>query len=85
LEDAHTGVRLGDIAQKNFTVARAGDVVFDVVERMWRRNATMAIVTKASGRLPRGSDVVGMISKEHIADSVADSIRPYSTEATGPV
>jgi hypothetical protein len=29
--------------------------------------------------------VVGMISKEHIADSVADSIRPYSNEAHGPV
>lgn len=85
LEEAHSGVRLGDIAQKNFTVARAGDVVFDVVERMWRRGASMAIVTKGSGRTPRGPHVVGMISKEHIADSVADSIRPYSTEARGPV
>lgn len=85
LADAHSGVRLGDIAQKNFTVARAGDVVFDVVERMWRRGASMAIVTKGSDRTPRGKHVVGMISKEHIADSVADSIRPYSTEATGPV
>jgi hypothetical protein len=45
----------------------------------------MSIVTKGSGRTPRGANVVGMISKEHIADSVADSIRPYSTEARGPV
>jgi CIC family chloride channel protein len=59
--------------------------VFDVVERMWRRKASMSIVTKGSGRTPRGVHVVGMISKEHIADSVADSIRPYGTEAKGPV
>jgi CIC family chloride channel protein len=78
-------VPLGDIAQKNFTVARASDVVFDVVDRMYRRRASMAIVTKGSGRLPRGSNVIGMISKEHIADSVADSIKPYSSETNEPV
>jgi CIC family chloride channel protein len=84
LEGAYSGVPLGDIAQKNFTIARAEDVVFDVVERMWKRRASMAIVTTGTG-LPRGTQVVGMISKEHIADSVADSIRPYGTEARGPV
>ena len=85
LEGAYSGVLLGEIAQKNFTVARAGDVVFDVVERMWKRGASMSIVTKSSGRMPRGKDVVGMISKEHIADSVADSIRPYGNETNGPI
>jgi len=45
----------------------------------------MAIVAKSSGRMPRGKDVVGMISKEHIADSVADSIRPYGNETNGPI
>jgi CIC family chloride channel protein len=84
LEGAYSGVPLGEIAQKNFTVARAGDVVFDVVERMWRRGASMAIVTKGSGRTPRGANVVGMISKEHIADSVADSVRPYANEMSEP-
>jgi Voltage gated chloride channel len=80
VESAYAGVLLGDIAQKNFTVARASDVVFDVVERMWQRRANMAIVTKTSGRTPLGKDVVGMIFKEHIADSVADSIRPYGSD-----
>jgi CIC family chloride channel protein len=85
LEGSYSGVLLGDIAQKNYTIARAQDVVFDVVERMWRHGASMAIVTKSSGHLPRGKHVIGMISKEHIADSVAESIRPYGTEARGPV
>jgi len=85
LEGAFSGVRLGDIAQKNFTVSRAQDVVFDVVQRMWRRNSALSIVTKGSGYTPRAKNVVGMISKEHIADSVADSIRPYGNEAHGPI
>ncbi|HTQ82636.1 MAG TPA: chloride channel protein [Pseudolabrys sp.] len=85
LEGAYSGVRLGEIAQKNFTIARAEDVVFDVVERMWKRGANMAIVTKGAGHTPRGKHVVGMISKEHIADSVADSIRPYGNETKGPI
>jgi len=85
LETAFSGVRLGDIAQKNFTIARAQDVVFDVVERMWKRSASMAIVTKGGVRTPRAGNIVGMISKEHIADSVADSIRPYGTEHGGPI
>jgi chloride channel protein, CIC family len=80
LESAYSGVRLGDIAQKNFTVSRAEDVVFDVVDRMWRHGASMSIVTKGGRRVPRAGNIVGMISKEHIADSVADSVRPYSSE-----
>ncbi len=84
LESAYSGVRLGDIAQKNFTVSRAEDVVFDVVDRMWRRGASMSVVTKGDRRVPRAGNIVGMISKEHIADSVADSIKPYSSDLSKP-
>ena len=76
LEDAYSGITLGSLAQRNYTIARAEDVVFDVVDRMWKRNAGMAIITKGAGR-PRAANVVGVIDKEHIADSVADSVRPY--------
>lgn len=76
LEDAHKGVPLADIVQRNFTLAREEDIVFDVVTRMSRRGAAMAVVTKAQGR-PRAGDVVGIITKEHIADSVAESVKPY--------
>ena len=37
---------------------------------MWRRNAIMAVVL-------RGGEVAGVITKEHVADSVADSIKAY--------
>jgi Voltage gated chloride channel/CBS domain len=75
-DDVHKGVPLGEIVRRNFTIAREDDVVFDILNRMTRRGASMAIVTKARRRA-RASDIVGVISKEHIADSVAESIRPY--------
>jgi len=76
VEQAYSGVRLGDVAQRNFTVAREADIMFDVVQRMARHNASMAVVVKGRGR-GRPSEIIGVISKEHIADSVAESIRPF--------
>ena len=78
LEDAYSGVTLGDVAQRNFTLARENDIVFDIVQRMARHDASMSVVTKIGGRY-RPSAIVGVISKEHIADSVAESIRPFGT------
>ena len=76
VEQAYSGVRLGDVAQRNFTIAREADIMFDVVQRMSRHDAAMAVVVKGRGR-GRPSEIVGIISKEHIADSVAASIRPF--------
>jgi CIC family chloride channel protein len=77
LEDRYTGVNLGQIAQRNFTVARGDDIAYDVIRRMWRRKAAMAVVVKDTHRIPQAGDVLGIISKEHVADSVAASIIPY--------
>jgi chloride channel protein, CIC family len=76
IEAAYSGVTMATVAQRNFTLARENDIVFDIVHRMSRRAAAMAIVIKTGGR-GRPAEVVGIISKEHIADSVADSIKPF--------
>jgi len=76
IEAAFKGVSFGDIAERNFTLARESDLMFDVVQRMARREATMAIVSKNDGRW-RSGHIVGIISKEHVADSVAKSIKPF--------
>jgi chloride channel protein, CIC family len=76
LADGFTGVMLGDIADRRFTIAQEDNVMFDVIRRMTRRCASMAVVTRGHGR-PRAADVIGVISKEHIADAVAESIKPY--------
>jgi CIC family chloride channel protein len=70
------GVSLGDVADHNFTLARENDAVFNVVYRMARHNAVMAVVARTEGRW-RPSQIVGVISKEHVADSVSESIKPF--------
>ncbi|HEX3432011.1 MAG TPA: chloride channel protein [Rhizomicrobium sp.] len=77
LEMAFAGVTLGELANSSFTIARPQDIMFNVIGRMWRRNAVMSVVVE-SGRVPRGDDVRGIITKEHVADSVAASIKPYA-------
>jgi len=76
LAGTYGGVLLGHVASRDFTIARNDDVMFNVIARMWRKKANMAIVIKGS-RVPRAANVIGVISKEHVADSVAESIRPY--------
>jgi CIC family chloride channel protein len=76
LEGTHTGVSLGEVASRNFTVVGENETAFDVIRRMWRGSAIMAVVVSGQG-IPRGDDVVGVITKEHIADSVADSVKAY--------
>jgi CIC family chloride channel protein len=53
-------------------------VAFDVINRMWRKGAIMAVVVRGRG-VPHGEDVVGIVSKEHVADSVAESVTLYPT------
>ena len=83
LEGSHTGATLGDVANRNFTVVSEDDVVFDVIRRMSRRDATMAVVIRGRG-VPRAADVVGIISKEHVADSVAASVSIYPRRDRSP-
>jgi chloride channel protein, CIC family len=76
LEGARTGVTLGDVANRDYTIVGEDLVVFDVIDRMWRKNAFMAVVVRGRG-VPRGDDVVGIITKEHVADSVASGMKIY--------
>ncbi len=69
-------VRMGALAQRNYTVVRADAAVFDVITRLSRRGAVMGIVVDGSGR-PRADNVLGVITREQIADEVASSVRMY--------
>jgi CIC family chloride channel protein len=81
LEGAYTGVDLGSVASETFTIAHEDDIMFEVIHRFWRKGASMIVVVRGEG-VPRASDVVGVITKEHIADSVAESVRPYVASNT---
>lgn len=73
---AQAEVTLGELAQRNFTVVREDAAIFEVITRMRRKRATTALVL---GRDGDASKVVGIITREHIADSVADSISLYGS------
>jgi chloride channel protein, CIC family len=79
LAETQGAVTLGAVAQKNFTIVREREVMFDVITRMSRKDATMALVVSAqAGRAPpRPAHVLGVITKEHVADSVAKSVNIY--------
>ena len=57
----------------NFVVVRECDVFFNVIRRMWRREAEIAIVVHDRGG-QKPDNVAGIITKELVADSVANSI-----------
>lgn len=79
IADIEQGVTLGDVAQRNFTLVRENAVAFDVIYRLWRRNAVMALVVPSDEhpRRPRPGDILGVITKEHVADAVAGSLQFY--------
>ena len=67
-------VPLADLVQPRFTVVRETEVAFDVITTMWNQNAAMAIVVSRDGGTER---VVGVVTKEHVADTVARSVQIY--------
>ena len=71
-----TGITLGDVARPNFTIVREDDIAFEVIQRIWRKRAVMAIVVRGRG-VPRPQNIAGVITKEHVADSVASSVQIY--------
>jgi len=78
LAKVDTGITLGDVARPNFTIVREDDIAFEVIQRIWRKGAVMAIVVRGRG-VPRPQNIAGVITKEHVADSVASSVQIYRT------
>ncbi|HUN26810.1 MAG TPA: chloride channel protein [Steroidobacteraceae bacterium] len=74
-EAAASRVRLAEVASRNFVVVGEEEIVFDVIERMYAAHASMAVVTRGGALDPNA--VLGVITKEHVADSVAASIAVY--------
>jgi chloride channel protein, CIC family len=69
-------ITVGSLAQTNFIVVRENDVAFDVITRLWKKHAAMAVVV-SRGDAQGPPRVLGVIAKEHIADSVASSIKVF--------
>ncbi|HEX4151420.1 MAG TPA: chloride channel protein [Steroidobacteraceae bacterium] len=79
LEGAYTGVTLGEVASRNFVFARLGEIMFDVISRMSRQKAVMVVVLHDGGPAD-ATGVAGVVTREHVADSVSESISPYADQ-----
>jgi CIC family chloride channel protein len=77
IADSERDVTLGELASRNFVVVHEGTIAFDVIRRVWAKNAMMAVVVRAGVAAPRGADIVGVITREHVANSVAESVSGY--------
>ena len=76
IEQGGADMPLGDLATDRFVVVASGDVVFDVISNMERRRATVAVVLDP-GAAGGQDQVLGVITQDTIAASVAASIRIY--------
>ena len=80
LTEDERGVTLGELASRDFTIVRESTMAFDVIRRIWAKKAIMAIVVRDGPAAPRASDVLGVITKEHVADSVAENVASYRND-----
>ena len=80
--DPQDPVTLGRIARTDYALVLESDVMIDVIERMSRRQVGTVLVVGGGRRVPRVDDVLGVITRNQIADSVADSIAMRSRRGT---
>ena len=73
---AGADVTLGELARQNFAVVRESTAAFDVIASMSGQSAVMALVIPDGGSLSPDR-ILGVITREQIADSVASSIGLY--------
>lgn len=71
---APEALSVSSLSHRRFTLSRKSDVMFDVIKRMARRNSRIAIVVRENRPVPRVDDVLGYISNDDIAESVAESL-----------
>jgi CIC family chloride channel protein len=76
MERFHSGITLGDVIHKHYNVAREDDAMFDVIDRMTRKRARLTLVVR-SGERPRPGNIIGVVAKEHVADSVFNTMKVY--------
>jgi CIC family chloride channel protein len=80
LADNERDITVGELTSRKFTVVQESTVAFDVICRIWTKAAIMAIVVRDEAGVPHAQDIVGVITKEHIADSVAENVASYRND-----
>lgn len=80
LAEAERGLTLAALASRRFVVVHKDDIAHRIIRLMWMRGAIMAVVTGGGTADVRGADVLGVITKEHVADSMANAVVNFGNE-----
>ena len=76
VNQAESHITVAELAQRNFIVVTQHEIAFRVISRLWKQHAAMAVVVEQD-EAHAPVRVLGVIAKEHVADSVASSIRIF--------
>ncbi len=76
VSQTESDITLAELAQRNFIIVTEHEIAFRVISKLWKRHATMAVVVEQDD-VQAPVRVLGVIAKEHVADSVARSIRIF--------
>jgi predicted transcriptional regulator len=68
------GLVLSDLTHQPYSLARKSDVMFDVIKRMSRKGSRLALVYDRGHRIPHVSDILGYVTNNDIAQSMAHSL-----------
>lgn len=69
---------LSEFASTRFVIVAAQDISQHIIRQMWMAGAVMAIVCTHPTPTPRREDILGVITKDQLADSVADTIMGFA-------
>jgi chloride channel protein, CIC family len=72
---------LGDLSRTDFVLTLPTDTMFDVIGRVARRGAQLAIVVRPA-RVPRADDIMGFIALETMGEAVIENARAFAPAAT---
>ncbi len=68
------GLTLSDLSHHPYSLARETDVMFDVIKRMSRKGSRLALVYKSDRHFPHAGDILGYVTNDDIAKSIAHSL-----------
>lgn len=70
---------LSSFANTKFIVVSTQDISQQIIRKMWETDAVMAIVCAHPTPTPHREDILGIITKDQVADSVADTVMGFGS------
>ena len=67
-----------EFSSTSFIVVEAKEISYHIIRQMRETGAIMAVVCRHAMPDPSAEDIVGVITKDQVADSVADTVMGFN-------